>query len=190
MPGAVNPVRFRVTQSYPAGIDRLWAVLGTRGYVERKYRALGSRAVRILRFEADETRIEVELERSAPVAPGALPGWAAAIVGRWQTLRHRSRWLRVGDARVDAWLEVRMAALPVFAEGAGRIVACPPDSSRLTLAFRAECDLPLVGRQAARLFAVEVRRVLDEDFAFTVDHLRASSGGAPGAGDATLPGPP
>jgi len=91
--------RFQVTQSYPAGIAQLWTVLGTRDYVERKYRGLGSKALRILRFEADETRIEIELERSAPV-----------------------------------------------------------------------------GREAARLFALEVRRVLDEDFAFTADHLQAARG--------------
>lgn len=168
--------RFQVTQSYPAGIARLWAVLGTRDFVERKYRALGSRALRILRFEADETRIEVELERSAPVRAGGLPRWAAAVAGRWQTMRHRSRWQRVGSVRVDAWLEIRMAALPLSAEGVGRILESSADSSFLTLEFRTECGVPLVGREAARLFAVEVRRVLDEDFAFTVDHLRAARG--------------
>jgi len=174
MQEAASQSRFHLTQSFPAGIARLWAVLGTRDYVERKYRALGSRALRILRFEADETRIEIELERRAPVAAEALPRWAAAVAGRWQTMRHRSRWQRVDAVRVDAWLDIRMAALPVFAEGVGRLVEHSPDSSRLTLGFEAGCGLPLVGREVARLFAGEVRRVLAEDFSFTLDHLEAA----------------
>ncbi|GAA4401882.1 DUF2505 family protein [Quisquiliibacterium transsilvanicum] len=181
--------RFRVTQSYPAGIGQLWAVLGTRDYVEHKYRALGSRALRILRFDADETRIEVELERSAPVAAEGLPRWAGVVAGRWQTMRHRSRWQRVDVARVDAWLDIRMAALPVFATGVGRLVERSPASSRLTLEFQAGCGLPVVGREVARLFAGQVQRGLAEDFAFTVDHLEASRGRSQGQGDQANPMP-
>lgn len=176
MSHAQADARFRLTQAFPAGIGQLWAVLGTRDYVERKYRALGSRSLRILRFEVDDRHIEVELERSAPVVADALPAWAGALAGRWQVMRHRSRWERVDPARVDVRFDVRMATRPVSAQGVGRLVERSSDDSRLTLDVRAGCDLPLVGAEVARLFAAEVRRVLADDFAFTVDYLAAAGG--------------
>ena len=176
MPDAQTATHFRVTQSFPAGIGQLWAVLGTREYVERKYDALGSTALSILRFDVDERRIEVELERTAPVVADALPAWAGVLVGRRQVMRHRSRWLRVDASRVDVALDIRMAARPVRAEGVGRLVERSPDCSELTLEFQAKCGVPVVGEEASRLFAQAVRQVLEEDFAFTVDYLAAGGG--------------
>lgn len=176
MPDAQTATHFRVTQSFPAGIGQLWAVLGTREYVERKYHALGSKGLSILRFDVDERRIEVELERSAPVVADALPPWAGGLLGHWQLMRHRSRWLRMDAARVDVALEIRMAARPVRAEGVGRLVERSPDCSELTLEFQAKCGIPVVGDEVARLFAQAVRQVLEDDFAFTVDYLAACVG--------------
>lgn len=176
MSDAQTGARFRVTQSYSAGIGRLWAVLGTREYVERKYHALGSTALSVLRFDVDERCIEVELERSAPVVADALPAWAGALVGHRLVMRQRSRWLRVDAARVDVLLEIRMAARPVRAEGVGRLVERSLECSELTLEFQATCAIPVVGDEVSRLFAQAVRQVLEEDFAFTVDYLAAGGG--------------
>jgi hypothetical protein len=45
--------RFELTQDFPVGLDRLWAVLGRPDYIRDKYRSLGSTSLRILKFSAD-----------------------------------------------------------------------------------------------------------------------------------------
>lgn len=75
----------------PAGLDRLWAAFGDPAYVRRKYLALGSRAVRIPRFDASAQAIEVELEREVPVDSRAWPRWSRPALAAQQTLRHIAR---------------------------------------------------------------------------------------------------
>jgi hypothetical protein len=61
-------MKFRVRQDYPTSLEHLWAAFGHADYPEHKYRALGSTALQIPRFNAAEKLIEVELERTTPVA--------------------------------------------------------------------------------------------------------------------------
>ncbi|HWS74774.1 MAG TPA: DUF2505 domain-containing protein [Quisquiliibacterium sp.] len=180
--------RARVTlnQDFPAGLDRLWAVLGRREYVERKYTALGSSALRILRFEASDELIEVELERRAPARIEGLPAWARLVPGRGWTLRQHTRWQRVGPGRVDVGLDLALAGGLVRATGVGAVAERSPALTRMTLDIETACEIPGIGAEAARLFADEVGRALREDHVFTVEYLtgcaRASQARDAGAG--------
>ena len=60
-------IELELTQDFPAGLDRLWAVFGRPDYPVKKYLALGATAVRTVRFSASAQAIDVELERDVPV---------------------------------------------------------------------------------------------------------------------------
>jgi hypothetical protein len=166
-------IELNLTQDYPAGLDRLWAAFGRHDYPRQKYLALGAAAVRIGRFSATPQAIDVELERDIPVDPGRLPSWARALIGRQQTLRHRSAWRRAGPTRAIAELHIAAVGLPVRASASGTIAETSPGSSHMVLAWRVESHLPVIGQKIERLFADLIRTSLDADHAFTLQYLEA-----------------
>lgn len=169
-------MHFELTQDFPVGLDRLWAALGRADYVEQKYRALGSTALRILKFSADARSIDVELERQAPVAQGELPRWARVFAGAQQALHHHTRWQRTGADRVDVTLDIRAPALRVGAQGSGAVVEPAPGRSRMTLQFDVSSTAPALESSVAEAFARQVQHALHEDHRFTLRWLRGGHG--------------
>lgn len=172
-------MKFSLSQDFPAGLDRLWDAFGRPEYPEQKYRALGSTAIRMLRFYASADRIEVELERDAPVYRETIPAWARRFLQSRQTMRHRTRWRRIGPALVDAELDITAVGRPVSAHGTGAVVELAPGRTRMTLDFAVESALPVLGDRAARLYAEQIQAALRADHAFTLRYLEAMSHGSP-----------
>jgi|GEM_PF-738705 len=166
-------MKFSLRQDFPADLARLWTVFGRPEYTEQKYRSLGSTALRILKFEATDEMIEVELERKAPVALRRLPAWARVLSGRQQTMRHHSRWERAGPKQINAELDISPVGVPISAHCVGSVVELSQSLSRLTLRFDVNCDVPMVGTNVARLFAQQVKEALRADHAFTLGYLEA-----------------
>ena len=165
-------MEFTLTQHFPTGLDRLWAVFGRPEYPERKYDALGATALRLHRFHVTAQAIEVELERDMPVDPSRLPPWMLKMIGRHQTLRQRTAWKRVSPTQVSAELDVSPIGLPVRAHGVGTIVETAPGTTRMALTWRVTSMLPLMGAKVERLFADQLRTALEDDHAFTLRYLQ------------------
>jgi hypothetical protein len=165
----------------PAGLDRLWATFGDPAYVRQKYLALGSRAVRIPRFDMSADAIEVELERQLPIDRAQWPRWSRPALAAVQTLRHRSVWQRVSTTRVVATLEIVPVGLPVRADGNGTIDEAAPAQAVMALRWQVRSPVPLLGRRIERLFAQQLRAALEADHAFTLRYLaeHARSEGRP-----------
>ena len=161
-----------LNQDYPADLDRLWAVFGQTDYPERKYRALGATAVKMMRFRATPELIEVELERTWPVSADKLPSWARAYVGDEQTMRHHTLWRRVGPKEANAELRLTPEGVPVDVRGTASIAEIDPGKTRMTLRFDVRCRIPLVGAKVAKLFAQEIEEALTADHAYTLRYLR------------------
>jgi hypothetical protein len=163
---------FTLTQHFPTGLDRLWVTFGRPEYPERKYGALGATSFRMQQFRVTERTIEVELERDVPVDRSQLPTWVRAMVGGTQTLRHRTRWQRVGPTRVNAELDIEPIGLPVRARGVGTIVEIAPELTRMNLTWQVKSIVPVIGDKIERLFADQVRTALDADHAYTLQYLQ------------------
>lgn len=168
-------MEFDLTQDFPVGLERLWTALGRADYIEQKYRSLGSTSIRILKFSADAESIEIELDRQAPVAKDELPVWARVISGTWQTMRHHTRWKRLGLGRVDAELDICALGKLVSATGTGSVVELSPRHSRMTLHFDVRSTSPALKSSVAEVFARQVKHALQADHTFTLDYLRANS---------------
>ena len=160
-------------QDFPAGLDRLWAAFGRKDYPRQKYSAMGATAVRMGCFCATAQAIDVELERDVPVDPRRLPSWARLLIGRRQTVRHRSAWRRTGPTRATAELDIAPVGLPVRAHGLGTIAETSTGTTRMVLTWRVTSDLPIIGLQVEQLFADLIRTSLDADHAFTLHYLEA-----------------
>jgi hypothetical protein len=168
-------MEFSLSQDFPAGLDRLWAAFGRPDYPQRKYRALGATAVRLLRFHATASSIEVRLERDVPVDASALPAWARTLMPGEQTLRHRTSWRRLGPTQVSAELDLAPVGLPVHAHGIGNIVETAPGATRMVLHWQVTSTLPLLGRKVERLFAEQLRGALHADHVFTLQYLQQAA---------------
>lgn len=150
----------------------MWAVFSHPEYPQRKYRALGATAVRLLRFDVTKQVIEVELERDVPVDVAALPVWTRQLLARQQTLRHRSRWRRVSLRQISAELEITPVGLPLQARGGGNLVQTAPALTLMTLRWQVTSPMLLIGSKIERLFARQLRQALDADHAFTLQYLQ------------------
>lgn len=164
-------MKFSLSQDFPAGLDRLWAVFGRPDYPEKKYRSLGSSDIRVLHFRVEAEVIEVELERTTPVAWQAIPVWARAFLSRRQVMRHRTRWQRVSPTWVEAILDIAPVGRRVSAHGTGSIVQLTPERTRMTLRFTVDSAIPVLGAKVARLYARQIREALRADHAFTLRYL-------------------
>ncbi len=164
-------VALEIVQDFPAGADRLWTVFGSRDYVERKYRSLGSTAIDIRRFAATDREIRVDLVRVAPVSAKRIPAWARGLVGGRQSMRHAGVWKRVGPRHIEARLEIRPLGQPVTAAGVGGVDEIAPDRSRLTLRFDVTSRVPGLGTKIAALYATQIEEALAADHAFTLRYL-------------------
>lgn len=164
-------MQFELVHDYPAALDRLWMTFGQAGYLRRKYAALGAIALRLLRFEADAARINVELERDMSTDAARLPPWARTFVGRSQTLHQRSTWRRLSPSQAIASLDIVPEGLPVHAHGAATIDEVNPRYTCMRVTWRVESAAPVIGARVARLFGDEMRRGLVADHAFTLRYL-------------------
>ena len=174
-------MEFTITQDFPCALARLWTVFGQRRYPRQKYLALGATGLRLQRFNADSTRIEVALERDVALDARALPPWARPWAKPCQTLRHTSLWRRVGPARAEAELDVQPLGLPVRAHASGALEPLPGGGTRMTLRWRVRSPVPVLGRRLEQLFAAQLRAALEEDHRFTLDYLRRAAGQRQGA---------
>lgn len=167
-------MEFTLTQDFPAGLDRLWAAFGQADYPRQKYLALGATAVRLRRCSSTVRTIDIELERDMPIDPSRLPRWARALIGHQQTLRHHTRWQRIGPMKATAELDISPIGLPVHARGLATIVESGPESTRLLLTWRVESSVPVIGDKVERIFSDQVRIALEADHAFTLHYLKAN----------------
>lgn len=167
-----SAMEFTLTQYFPAGLDRLWAVFSHSEYPQRKYSALGATALRLHRFHVTAQAIEVELERDVPIDPSRLPAWTRQLLGRQQTLRHRTQWRRVSLTQVSAELDITPLGLPVRAHGVGTLVETACNMTRMAVVWQVTSSLPLIGAKVERLFAHQLRMALEDDHAFTLKYLQ------------------
>jgi hypothetical protein len=165
-------MKLDLQQDYPGGIDRLWAVFSQPDYAERKYRSLGAKDVRMLHFVATPELIEVELERTAPVAPDKVPLWLRKLIGNEQAMHHHTVWRRLSPTRVAAELRITPVGRPVSARGTASAFELSPNRTRMVLSFDVESSVPLVGGNLAHLFAERIREALAADHAFTLRYIR------------------
>jgi hypothetical protein len=166
-------MEFTLTQDLPAGLDRLWAAFGQPGYPRQKYLALGATAVRLHRCTSTARTIDIELERDIPIDPSRLPRWVRPLVGSQQTLRHHTKWQRIGPTQATAELDISPIGLPVHARGLATIVESGPESTRLLMTWRVESKVPVIRDKVERLFSGQVRTALEADHAFTLQYLKA-----------------
>ncbi len=181
-------MRFKLRQEYPASLDRLWTIFSDGAYPERKYRALGATAFRMLLFRASPERIDVEFERRIRLAADKWPGWAGrlrrAFADEQLTLRHSGKWRRLGQKRGEAELEVTvvrgLTGVPIRVHGAGPIAEVSSQLTRLELRLAVECRLPLVGGAIARLVARQMKEELAADYDYTLAYIKRTrrAGGA------------
>jgi hypothetical protein len=172
-------VRFQITHDYPASPDRLWSALGRRDYPARKYAALGSPDLKLLRFRATPRVIEVEFERKVQAALEVVPAWARPLMEGEQRMRQYGLWRRINATRIEAELEIGLMDLPISAKAAGIGLAVGPEQTRLAFRFDVTCRLLAFRGTAARLFADQVRAAMREDHAFTLAYLAGASGASP-----------
>jgi len=164
-------IQFSVEQEFRAGLDELWAAFGREDYVRRKYLELGATAVRVGRLRATPRSIEVDLERDVVIDKSRLPIWARALQGQTLTLRHRSAWRRADPTQVVAEIDVSSRHPPIRANGVGKIIETAAQASRMSFDWKVTAALPLAGRRVASLFAEQLRKALDDDYAFTLRYL-------------------
>lgn len=169
-------MKFNMRQDYPSSLEHLWAAFGHADYPEQKYRALGSTALKIVRFDANEELIEVELERNTHVVMENIPKWARTLIGSEQRLRHHTQWRRVSPMRVDAELDIALLGIPVSAHATGTVTELNPKLTRMALNFHVKCRLPGFGATVARLFAEQVKAALRADHAFTLRYVEEGRG--------------
>lgn len=165
-------MQFKLTQEFPVGLERLWTALGRIEYVKQKYRSLGSRSLRILKFKVDTETIEIELDRKVPVAGDQLPVWARALSGREQAMRQHTRWRRADFTHVEADIDIRALSVPVSARGTGSVVELSSGQSRMSLHFDVTSTSPVLKSSVAQVFAQQVKHALVADHKFTVEYLR------------------
>lgn len=161
-------MQFNLTQDFPAGLDRLWVAFGRADYPQRKYVALGATAVRVRRFRATRTVIEVELERDVPVDKSLLPPWMRLLARSKQTLQHRTAWRRIGPSQAAAELDIVPVGLPVRAHASGTIVESASGRTRMELIWQVDSTL---GARVERQFADQIKAALDDDHTFTLQYL-------------------
>ena len=128
-------MNFSVRQDYPTSLERLWAVFGHADYPEKKYRALGSTGLKIMRFEVTKKLIEVDLERKAQVVAEKIPKMARALIGSEQRMRHHTQWRRVSPMQVDAELDIAPVGISLRAHAYGTVIELTPKQTRMTLKF-------------------------------------------------------
>ena len=181
-------MKLKLQQEYPANLDKLWAIFSDGAYPERKYRALGATAFRMLLFRASPERIDVEFVRRTRLAPDKLPGWAVrlqhALADDELTLRHLGLWRRLDKKRAEARLAVTvvagLAGVPIRIRAVGPIAELSSHLTRMDLRLTVECGLPLVGGRIARLVARQMKEEFAADYDNTLAYIKKSmrAGGA------------
>lgn len=167
-----QPVKFSLSQDFPVGLDVLWPVYGNPAYLQAKYRALGAHRVEIREAHTDASDIRVLLERTIAPDLQNVPDWARKMVSRDYVMRHENRCHRLSPQASDVSLRITPIGSPVDINARGSLNEVSPGNTRLALEFEVKCNIPIVGKKVAEIFAGKIREALAEDHDFTLGYIK------------------
>jgi hypothetical protein len=158
--------RLEIQHRYPESPERMRQVLTDPGYLQDKLRAVGGTGAELVSREETDHCVTVVLRQTVPAT--ALPSFVRSVLPGDLVIR-----------RIETWTGLGGSVQSVVDGAPGRItgemrLAPDPDGSLLLLQLEAKVSLPLVGGKVERVITDNVSKLMDAEYAFTMQWLRSA----------------
>jgi hypothetical protein len=156
------------SQTYPASIDAVIALLRDASATVDKYESMGSRDVKIIDVSSDDTHLRVASSRVVDVD---LPSFAKKALKPTNTMTQTDDWHRDADGVWRGTFDVDVKGAPVHIKGTMTLTPNGP-ATRHDVTVDVQVKIPLIGGKIADWAAKnDVRRTLDAEFAYNDKRL-------------------
>ena len=163
-------IRIEVEHPYSHSLEAVFQAFSDPNFYVAKFEALGNRNVRVIDARHDGDTFSIDIEREVRLD---VPRMLASVLGEWNPLLQKERWLRRDDGYANE-LSVTSEIAPMAISGT--MVLCPEGKEcRNDVTMVISSKVPLVGRRLEQFAADGTEDSLEEEFVFITDYLKTST---------------
>lgn len=159
---------FRMSHTFHANIDRVWAMFTTPDFHVAKAVSGGHRDIEVTECEQDPDNFVIKISR---VVDAELPGFAKKVLKPTNTVLSVDEWRDNGDGTFGGEWHMDTVGAPVKVTGTTKISEIDDQTTRYDLAFTLEVNIPIIGGKIADWGKGDAIKQVERDFAAGDDWL-------------------
>ena len=150
----------RDQHSYTQDVDTLFKHFCDTAKVQSKHEALGARNINLVQFDADETSLNVIIEREEPAD---VPKAMKKFLGDWNTVKQTESWTGTLGKGYKCDITIEVHGVPVTINGTMELV---PEGSGCVnnVILDIKCGIPLVGKKLAEVVGSQSKKSMREEY--------------------------
>ena len=150
----------RDQHSYTQDVDTVFKHFCDSEKVQSKHQALGARNIKLAQFDANETSLNVIIEREVPAD---VPKAMKKFLGDWNLVRQTETWTGTPGDGYNCKIVIDIHGVPVTIEGSMEL---KPEGEGCvnSVYLEIKCGIPLVGKKLADLVGGQSRKSMREEY--------------------------
>jgi len=150
----------RDQHSYTQDVDTVFKHFCDSAQVQSKHEALGARNINLAQFDAEETSLNVIIEREVPAD---VPKAMKKFLSDWNMVKQTEAWTGTPGEGYKCNIEIDIHGVPVTIKGTMELTAegngCVND-----IFLDIKCGIPLVGKKLAELVGSQSKKSMREEY--------------------------
>lgn len=139
----------KVRHIYDQPVDAVFTKLGDKASVERKYKDLGARNVKVEKCKLTKTSLEIVMSREVPAN---VPPLLKKFIAQWNVAHQEERWTGVAGKGYQGHFKISVKGVPVTI--AGKMALASKDKGCVNdVTMTIESGIPLIGKKLAEFVA-------------------------------------
>ena len=158
----------RDQHNYTQDVDTVFKHFCNSAKVLEKHEALGARNIDLIQFDADETSLNVIIEREVPAD---VPKAMKKFLGDWNKVKQTEAWTGTPGEGYKCDISIEIHGVPVTIKGSMELSA-EGDGCANNIFLDVKCGIPLVGKKLAEMVGSHSKGSMQEEY----KHIKAELG--------------
>lgn len=150
----------RDQHAYTQDVDTVFKHFCDSEKVQSKHETLGARNINLLKFDAEETRLHVIIEREVPAD---VPKAMKKFLGDWNMVKQTETWTGTPGESYQCNIEIDIHGVPVTIKGTMELKA-EGEGCVNTVNLDIKCGIPLIGKKLAELVGSQSKKSMREEY--------------------------
>lgn len=135
----------KVRHIYDQPVDAVFTKLGNKASVERKYKDLGARNIKVEKCKLTKTSLEIVISREVPAN---VPPLLKKFIAEWNVAHQEERWTGIAGKSYQGDVKISIKGVPVTITG--KMVLASKDKGCVNdVTLTIESGIPLIGKKLA-----------------------------------------
>ena len=152
----------KVRHIYDQPVDAVFTKLGDKASVERKYKDLGARNIKLEKCKLTKTSLEIVISREVPAN---VPPLLKKFIAEWNLAHQEERWTGIAGKSYQGNVKISIKGVPVTITG--KMVLASKDKGCVNdVTLTIESGIPLIGKKLAEFVGQNSAIELQKQYAY------------------------